>query len=169
MLEHTIHVLRGAARTEVDGMDSAQVASCFQAFDAVIPEVGIHSRTLKLLRDELYDAVHSDEYTANRSGQVSRIPYFTLLAGLHKTRNRDVDRALAAERHAQQELGRTRAELAAVKTENELLQNEREANSVKVQAMSAELDDLNGNIAQKVKEGSAALAAEAERTTRELE
>lgn len=30
MLEHTIHVLRGAARTEVDGMDSAQVASCFQ-------------------------------------------------------------------------------------------------------------------------------------------
>lgn len=135
----------------------------------MIPEVGIHSRTLKLLRDELYDAVHSDEYTANRSGQVSRIPYFTLLAGLHKTRNRDVDRALAAERHAQQELGRTRAELAAVKTENELLQNEREANSVKVQAMSAELDDLNGNIAQKVKEGSAALAAEAERTTRELE
>jgi len=169
MLEHTIHVLKGARRTEVDGMDSAQVASCFQAFDALIPELGLHSRTLKLLRDEIYDAVHSDEYTANRSGEVSRIPYFTLLAGLHKTRNRDVERALAAERHAQEQLGRARAELDAVKAENELLATERAANSEQLDALSAELNDLNGNIAEKVKQGSAALADEAARTRCELD
>jgi hypothetical protein len=123
MLEHTINVLQGAQRTEETGMNAAQVASCFRALDSIIPEVGMCAQGLKLLRDELFDAVHSDEYTANMHGEVERIPYFTLLAGLHAHRNRDAERESDAARHANAELRGTRLQLDEANAELRMLRD----------------------------------------------
>ena len=87
----------------------AQVESCFACLDEITPAVGIYSRAMKLIRDELYDAIFSDEYTAHRDGNASRVPYFSLLRKLHKNRQSELEDVTLREERAREELQHTRA------------------------------------------------------------
>lgn len=61
---HEFAVLKSARETEKTGLSVGHAARCFEVFDQLIPELGVHARPAKTLRDELWDMVHSDEFTA---------------------------------------------------------------------------------------------------------
>ena len=42
-------------------LQASRLQSCFSCLDEIIPMVGFYTRALKLIRDELFDAIHSDE------------------------------------------------------------------------------------------------------------
>ena len=86
--------------------------SCFTCLDEITPAVGIYSRAMKLIRDELYDAIFSDEYTAHRDGSAARVPYFSLLRKLHKSRQSELENVTLREERAREELEHTRRQHA---------------------------------------------------------
>eukprot|EP00041_Stephanoeca_diplocostata_P034976 m.1215545 g.1215545 ORF g.1215545 m.1215545 type:complete len:319 (-) comp24612_c1_seq1:2192-3148(-) len=70
------------------GFSAKHSMRLFQVFDDVIPLLGVHSRVLKLLRDELYEAIHSAEYTTVITTGGDRIPhrqpYLAVIERYHK-------------------------------------------------------------------------------------
>jgi hypothetical protein len=82
---------------------------------------------MKLIRDELFDAVYSTEFTAIDSGRLQHIPYFDAYRALRRSRN-DVNSAL------QQQL------LDAAEKERNLLavlEGERSKNIIMLETLSA--------------------------------
>ncbi|XP_060587658.1 uncharacterized protein LOC132743149 isoform X3 [Ruditapes philippinarum] len=73
------HMARGKT-----GPDEEKMLVAFEAFDALIPNLGVYTRIFKKLRDDLYDAVYSDDLTTTQGGCVTKIPYF-----IHITRRQN--------------------------------------------------------------------------------
>ena len=74
------------------------MATCFHVFDEVIPCIGVYKKVLKMLRDELYDAVYSDEYTTmpprkskSKTPYIQRIPFFVLVNRVFEERDKNAD------------------------------------------------------------------------------
>ncbi|XP_078080452.1 uncharacterized protein LOC144500851 [Mustelus asterias] len=69
----------------------------FQVLEDLLPHMGIFTRVLKLIRDELYDGVYSSQITGNSAAEseiadaVARAPYFSLLHKLQEKRNEEAE------------------------------------------------------------------------------
>ena len=69
------------------GLGAEQIREAFTIFDDLIPKLGIYQRAIKLLRDELFDAIHSHEYTTNSLGEMQRLPYSDVVGRIMRSRN----------------------------------------------------------------------------------
>ena len=97
---------------------SSKLYKCFEMFDEVIPMLGQYKRAMKMIRDQLYDAVFSRQYTVNieneilgpspnrgttsvaiKNTSIERVPYFEISNKLVDERNR---RAEIAEEQVEQ-------------------------------------------------------------------
>ncbi|XP_055502911.1 uncharacterized protein LOC129704064 isoform X3 [Leucoraja erinacea] len=69
----------------------------FQVLEDILPELGIYTSVLKLIRDELYDGVYSSQLTVNSGSETgitdaaTRAPYFSLLQCLQGKRNEEAE------------------------------------------------------------------------------
>lgn len=84
------------------GLSEERMTTCFHVFDEVIPSLGVYKKILKMLRDELYDAVYSNEYTTvppkkgkNKTSYIQRIPYFVLVNRVFEERDKNADQLQA--------------------------------------------------------------------------
>ncbi|XP_068687187.1 centromere-associated protein E-like [Montipora foliosa] len=84
--------------TPKKGLSEERMATCFHVFDEVIPCIGVYKKVLKMLRDELYDAVYSDEYTTmppkkskSKTPYIQRIPFFVLVNRVFEERDKNAD------------------------------------------------------------------------------
>ena len=77
---------------------SSQLYKCFEIFDEVIPMLGQYKRVLKMIRDQVYEAVFSRQYTVDieseigtsmlaKNASIERVPYFEILNKLVDERN----------------------------------------------------------------------------------
>lgn len=88
VINFEVAVLESAKITEKTGVSATHTGKCFEMLDEIIPLLGTHSRVIKLLRDELYDAVYSNEYSTGAEDCTSnctpqRQPYITLIRKYH--------------------------------------------------------------------------------------
>lgn len=88
--------------TPKKGLSEERMTTCFHVFDEVIPCLGVYKNVLKMLRDELYDAVYSNEYTTvppkkgkSRTSYIQRIPYFVLVNRVFEERDKNADQLQA--------------------------------------------------------------------------
>ncbi|XP_059803932.1 uncharacterized protein LOC132379690 [Hypanus sabinus] len=69
----------------------------FQVLEDLLPELGIYTSVLNLIRDELYDGVYSIQHPGNSgpesgiAGTATRAPYFRLFHCLQEKRNEEVE------------------------------------------------------------------------------
>ncbi|XP_022086611.1 uncharacterized protein LOC110977099 isoform X2 [Acanthaster planci] len=83
----------------------------FEVFDEVLPQLGIFRNVLKMVRDEIFEAVYSDQYTSSKETRtpyntatnvitdrkeedrtfIQRIPYFTLVQRVYAERHEEAD------------------------------------------------------------------------------
>ncbi|XP_028401731.1 uncharacterized protein LOC114524757 [Dendronephthya gigantea] len=85
---------------------SSKLYKCFEMFDEVIPMLGQYKRVMKIMRDQLYDAVFSRQYTVDienetlgpssnkgttsvaiKNTSIERVPYFEISNKLLDERN----------------------------------------------------------------------------------
>jgi hypothetical protein len=96
---------------------SSKLYKCFEIFDEVIPMLGQYKRVMKMIRDQVYEAVFSRQYTVDigpevitpvmdkgssslvKNASIERIPYFDILNKLVDERN---SRAEVAEEQVKQ-------------------------------------------------------------------
>eukprot|EP00048_Salpingoeca_helianthica_P003764 m.70263 g.70263 ORF g.70263 m.70263 type:complete len:732 (-) comp12883_c0_seq2:83-2278(-) len=82
-----------AARSELPeagkGLSLSRALKCFGIFDEIIPQLGAFEKTAKLLRDELFDAVFSSEFTAVGQGHLQRVPFFDLIKDAQRRQQED--------------------------------------------------------------------------------
>lgn len=120
---------------------SSKLYKCFQIFDQVIPMLGLYKRVMKMIRDQVYEAVFSPQYTVDIESEISskvkdeesnslakhtsieRVPYFYILDKLVDERN---SRAEVAEEQAKQLRNNTQElnnEIGVLKTNITQLEN----------------------------------------------
>nr|XP_002121447.1 uncharacterized protein LOC100177030 [Ciona intestinalis] len=137
----------------------SRVSSAFASLDEILPHCGIYTPVLKLIKEELIDAVYSDTYTTSSSSdgrnstQLERVPYFALLQRLHEQRSESTELMEGKINKVKQENEKIMkeirdkdvsiAELQALV--ESLKQNEVELNEV-ILSKEAELDDINSKV-----------------------
>ncbi|XP_033102930.1 uncharacterized protein LOC117105765 isoform X2 [Anneissia japonica] len=104
-------ILSAIKLKETKAPSSERILAVFKVFDDVIPHTSIFSKVLKIIRDEVYDAVYSQRYTSSQEVETSyktatnvvadrgeetktfieRIPYFTLVQQVFAQRNEVAD------------------------------------------------------------------------------
>ncbi|KAL4231540.1 hypothetical protein ACF0H5_009121 [Mactra antiquata] len=80
------HMARGKK-----GPDEEKMLVAFEAFDALIPNLGVYTRIFKRLRDDLYDAVYSDDLTTTQDNLMTKIPYFIHITRRHSLQSVKMD------------------------------------------------------------------------------
>lgn len=72
-----------------------RMALCFNVFDEVLPHLGVYRKIISILREELYTAVYSLDYTTlppkkglNKTPVVQRVPFFVLVNRLYAERDK---------------------------------------------------------------------------------
>ncbi|XP_012934651.1 uncharacterized protein LOC101853915 [Aplysia californica] len=76
------------------GLTEERMVLAFQALDELIPNLGVFSRIFQKLREDLFEAVYSDELTGSAesqgvgdSGYIQRLPYFSLVRQVYNERH----------------------------------------------------------------------------------
>lgn len=88
-----------------------QLQECFRIFDEIIPSLGQYRRVMRLIRDDIYEAVFSREYTIDvgterlgietkreigevgKPASIVRIPHFVILSKIIDERNKRAENA----------------------------------------------------------------------------
>ncbi|XP_030842136.1 neurofilament medium polypeptide isoform X2 [Strongylocentrotus purpuratus] len=90
---------------------SQRAMSIFEVFDEVLPQLGIFRKILKMVRDEMFEAVYSHQYTGSQEQHtdysaatnvvtargvenkvyIERIPYFSLVQRVYDSRHEEAD------------------------------------------------------------------------------
>lgn len=90
---------------------SERAMSIFEVFDEVLPQLGIFQKVLKMVRDETFEAVYSNQYTSSQEQHtnfdaatnvasdkgvhnkvfIQRIPYFSLVQRVYDSRHEEAD------------------------------------------------------------------------------
>jgi len=78
--------------TEVSKSDNSKdekIHKVFEVLDELVPNLGVYSSIMKIVRKQLFDAVFSDEFTADCSGQGSlkRVSFYALHKSLQSKRD----------------------------------------------------------------------------------
>ncbi|XP_077869696.1 uncharacterized protein LOC100375393 [Saccoglossus kowalevskii] len=88
-----------------------RMISVMNVFDEVIPQLGVYSQLMKMVRDEVFEAIYSQQYTSTTHQTtnykvatnkqmdkqsedhvfIQRIPYFTLIQRVFDQRNEEAD------------------------------------------------------------------------------
>ncbi|XP_052771420.1 uncharacterized protein LOC128211061 isoform X2 [Mya arenaria] len=79
-----------AARGDT-GPDEEKMHLAFQALDVLVPNLGVYTRIFRKLRDDLFEAVYSDDLTTDTSGKVVPIPYFIHITRRQNTQSHKMD------------------------------------------------------------------------------
>ena len=90
-----------------------------------------------MIRDELFDAVHSDEYTSEQYGQHQRVPYYVLVGSMRKAENDAAAAAVAEADKIRAEVAETGSALAASRATIASLQAELANVGAKIAAAKA--------------------------------
>ncbi|XP_041369445.1 uncharacterized protein LOC121383457 [Gigantopelta aegis] len=75
------------------GVTEERMILAFQAFDELVPQLGVFSRIFQKLRDDFFAAVYSDELTSSENKDekeeeyIQRIPYFVLVKRVYSERH----------------------------------------------------------------------------------
>jgi hypothetical protein len=85
-LKYEIELAETISKGGEPGIPSRErTRTCFEIFDALIPQLGVFQHVFKMIRDEMYVSLFSDELTSTQPLQkdsagpyLSRIPYFTI-------------------------------------------------------------------------------------------
>jgi hypothetical protein len=70
-----------------------RVQICFQLIDNLLPHLGVYQNVFRMIRDELFEAVYSQELTSSSSSDpssdraVERLSYFTLVQRIDQQKN----------------------------------------------------------------------------------
>ncbi|KAI0233898.1 hypothetical protein LSAT2_015868 [Lamellibrachia satsuma] len=62
----------------------------FDVFDKILPHLGVFQKVMEMCRDELFNAVYSDQLTGSHGPAphyIQRVPYFVLVKQAHRQRN----------------------------------------------------------------------------------
>ena len=81
-------------------------------------------RVIKMIRDELYDAVYSDEYTSNHAALPMRVPYAILVNRLRTARNLQAENAITEREKLRKRMMETEKQLQSANAQIEKLQSE---------------------------------------------
>ncbi|XP_045189015.1 uncharacterized protein LOC123546637 isoform X2 [Mercenaria mercenaria] len=132
------HMARGKT-----GPDEEKMLVAFQAFDALIPNLGVYTRIFKKLRDDLYDAVYSDDLTTTQDGCVTKIPYF-----IHITRRQNQQSEKMDEMEDQLETVKKRL----FEKHKQLEENQRATDDLKqkVNDLNVTIEDMKSDLADKM-------------------
>ncbi|XP_059165212.1 uncharacterized protein LOC131947844 isoform X2 [Physella acuta] len=77
------------------GLNEEHIFLAFQALDELIPNLGVYSRIFQRLRQDLFEAVYSDELTGavDKPDQfIQKLPYFTLVKQVYNQRHEQTDK-----------------------------------------------------------------------------
>lgn len=132
------HMARGKT-----GPDEEKMLVAFEAFDALIPNLGVYTRIFKKLRDDLYDAVYSDDLTTTQDGLVTKIPYF-----IHITRRQDQQSEKMDEMEEQLETVKKRL----FEKHKQLEENQKTTDELqqKVNELNEVIEDMKSDLADKM-------------------
>ena len=78
--------------------NESRMTTCFKVFEEVLPQLGVYRQVMGMLRDELYEAVYSLDYTtipANKARSqtpvIERVPYFVLVNRIYRERDENAE------------------------------------------------------------------------------
>ncbi|GFS07518.1 hypothetical protein ElyMa_002991200 [Elysia marginata] len=81
------------------GLTEDRILLAFQALDELVPNLGVFTRIFQKLRDDLFEAVYSDELTGTcaspgvgESEYIQRLPYFSLVKQVYHERNEHMEK-----------------------------------------------------------------------------
>lgn len=130
------------------GLCEEQMATCFHVFDEVIQCVGVYKIVLKMLRDKLYDAVYSNEYTTvppkktvSKTSYIQRIPYFVLVNRIFEERDKTADELRANITALENNLNEKGKQLDECSQSNRELKKSLKESSDKIYEMEIELEN----------------------------
>lgn len=130
------------------GLCEEQMATCFHVFDEVIQCVGVYKVVLKMLRDKLYDAVYSNEYTTvppkktmSKTSYIQRIPYFVLVNRIFEERDKTADELRANITALENNLNEKGKQLDECNQSNRELKKSLKESSDKIYEMEIELEN----------------------------
>lgn len=130
------------------GLCEEQMATCFHVFDEVIQCVGVYKIVLKMLRDKLYDAVYSNEYTTvppkktmSKTSYIQRIPYFVLVNRIFEERDKTADELRANITALENNLNEKGKQLDECNQSNRELRKSLKESSDKIYEMEIELEN----------------------------
>jgi len=130
------------------GLCEEQMATCFHVFDEVIQCVGVYKIVLKMLRDKLYDAVYSNDYTTvppkktmSKTSYIQRIPYFVLVNRIFEERDKTADELRANITALENNLNEKGKQLDECNQSNRELKKSLKESSDKIYEMEIELEN----------------------------
>ncbi|RUS88807.1 hypothetical protein EGW08_003437 [Elysia chlorotica] len=81
------------------GLTEDRILLAFQALDELIPNLGVFTRIFQKLREDLFEAVYSDELTGTCASPgigdsefIQRLPYFSLVKQVYHERNEHMEK-----------------------------------------------------------------------------
>nr|XP_022341506.1 uncharacterized protein LOC111135590 isoform X1 [Crassostrea virginica] len=64
-----------------------RIRIAFKVLDDLVPKLGVYTRIFTKIKDDLFDAVYSEDLTTHTDGSVTKIPYFTLMKRIFDERD----------------------------------------------------------------------------------
>ncbi|XP_048745050.2 uncharacterized protein LOC125658046 isoform X3 [Ostrea edulis] len=64
-----------------------RIRIAFAVLDDLVPKLGVYTRIFTKIKDDLFDAVYSEDLTTHTDGSVMKIPYFTLMKRIFDERD----------------------------------------------------------------------------------
>ncbi|XP_061177862.1 uncharacterized protein LOC133186647 isoform X1 [Saccostrea echinata] len=64
-----------------------RIRIAFKVLDDLVPKLGVYTRIFTKIKEDLYDAVYSEDLTTHTDGTVMKIPYFTLMKRIFDERD----------------------------------------------------------------------------------
>ena len=132
------------------GLSEERMTTCFHVFDEIIPDLGVYKKVLMMLRDELYEAVYSNEYTTappkkgkNKATYIQRIPYFVLVNRVFEERDKNADQLRANITALENKLAEKDQQLEEANQNIEQLKKSLKDCSDKIYNMEIEMENKN--------------------------
>lgn len=136
--------------TPTKDLSEERMTTCFNVFDEILPDLGVYKKVLKMLRDELYESVYSNEYTTvppkkgkNRTSYIQRIPYFVLVNRVFEERDKNADQLQANIAALENKLTQKDKELEESNQNIEQLKKSLKDCSDKIYNMEIEMENNN--------------------------
>ncbi|XP_077992401.1 uncharacterized protein LOC144446500 isoform X2 [Glandiceps talaboti] len=107
-----VTLMEDSALRKKKGPNENRMVTVFSVFDEVIPQLGVYGQVMKMVRDELFEAIYSQEYTSSTEQTtkyspttnklqdkkseehmfIQRVPFFTLIHRIYDQRNEEADK-----------------------------------------------------------------------------
>jgi chromosome segregation ATPase len=140
------------------GMTPERIDLCFSVFDEILPQLGIFQRIAKMLKNELYNAVYSNEYTTGigsrrSSGATSRVPFFIVAKKIMLERDKVVNKLKVQIESLKEQLYNCEADLEKVSSALETAKFDLRESDAKIHVMTIQnhqINEKNNQLQQKM-------------------